>query len=88
MSGKYEIIKLISDSTRFNILTILLDYNELNVSEIEQLLGMKQSNTSKHLKKMKNAGILLSRREHNSVYYRISDKFMNYHEKLIQYLLL
>jgi ArsR family transcriptional regulator len=88
LETKFEILRLISDSARFHILTTLLDYSELNVSELEQLLGMKQSNTSKHLKKMKDAGILESRRDKNIVYYRISNNFMIFHEKLIQYLIL
>jgi ArsR family transcriptional regulator len=79
---------MLSDETRFNIFSKLLDYDRLCVCEIEQLLGIKQANTSKHLKKMKENDVIESVREGNTVYYSIREDFMSDNEDLIKYLLL
>jgi len=85
---KFDIIKLLSDYTRFNIFRTLLDFDRLCVSEIENLLGTKQANTSKHLKKLKENNAIESTREGSVVYYRVSQQFLSDNEGLIRYLLL
>ena len=85
---KYEIIKLLSDSNRYKIFNILMDYDELAVSEIESLLGLKQANTSKHLRKFKDMDILESRREKNMIKYKIRNQFSNENTDLIKYLMM
>lgn len=85
---KFSVIKLLSDQTRFNIFIKLLDYDELCVCEIEQLLNIKQANTSKHLKKLREFNVIESRREKNIVYYKIKESFLTENEGLITYLLL
>lgn len=87
MNDKFQMIKLLSDQTRFQILSSLLDFDQLCVSELENLLGIKQANTSKHLKKMKEFGIVRSKRNGNTVYYHVTDEFLRDHEGLIRYLL-
>ncbi len=86
--NRFQTIKMLSDETRFNIFSKLLDYDRLCVCEIEQLLGIKQANTSKHLKKMKDNDVIESTREGNTVYYSIREDFMSDNEDLIKYLLL
>ena len=85
--NKLAIIKLLSDQTRFNIFTKLLDFDRLCVSELEGLLGIKQANTSKHLKRFKELDVIESTREGNVVYYNIIEDFLNDNEDLIKYLL-
>ena len=51
---KLEIIKLLSDSNRYQIFMKLLEYDELCVCELEELLDIKQANASKHLKRFKD----------------------------------
>ena len=87
MDDKFSMIKLLADKTRFQILSSLLDFDQLCVSEIEQLLGIKQANTSKHLKKMKEFGVVNSTRKGNIVYYKVTETFLHDHEALIRYLL-
>lgn len=84
---KYEIIKLLADKNRFKIFNRLMDYDELAVSEIESLLGMKQANTSKHLRKFKDLGILESRRDKNMIKYKIKEGFLNENMDLIKFLM-
>jgi len=85
---KFKVIKMLSDETRFKIFTKLLDYDRLCVCEIEGLLGIKQANTSKHLKKLRENEIVESVREGNAIYYNVRDEFMTGNEELIRYLLL
>lgn len=85
---KFDTMRLLSDQTRFSIFKTLLDFDRLCVSEIENLLGTKQANTSKHLKKLKENGVIESNREGSVVYYNVSQLFLSDNEDLIRYLLL
>jgi ArsR family transcriptional regulator len=85
---KFYIIKLLSDENRFNIFMKLLDYGGLCVCEIEELLRIKQANTSKHLSKFKKMGILTSKREGNLIRYSIKEEFLNENVDLIKYLMI
>jgi len=85
---KFMVIKLLSDQNRFNIFMKLLEYDELCVCEIEDLLGIKQANTSKHLKRFKDLNIISSRRMKNMVKYSIKEDFLNDNETLIKYLVI
>lgn len=84
---KYLIIKLLAEENRFNIFMKLLEYEELCVCEIEELLQIKQSNTSKHLSKFKKLKILSSKREGNLIKYRIKEDFLKDNMDLIKYLM-
>lgn len=81
-------IKLLSDSNRFNIFMKLLEYDELCVSEIESLLGIKQANTSKHLRRFKDLGVVESSREKNMIKYKIKEDFLMENMELIKYLMI
>lgn len=76
-----EIFKILSDTNRLRILNLLYA-DELCVCELEYLLGIPQSNLSKHLRLMSDAGILQSRRENKFAYYRIKDEVIKNHEFL------
>lgn len=84
---KFDVIKLLADETRFSIFKTLLDFDRLCVSEIENLLGIKQANTSKHLRKLKDFDVVESVREKNTIYYNVKDQFLRDNEELIRYLL-
>lgn len=76
-----EIFKILSDTNRLRILNLLYT-DELCVCELEYLLGISQSNLSKHLRLMSDAGILESRRQNKFAYYKIKDEEMKKHEFL------
>jgi len=73
-----EIIKILSDTNRLRILNLLYE-RELCVCELEYLLGISQSNLSKHLRLMSNAGFLDGRRENKFAYYRINNAVLAEH---------
>jgi ArsR family transcriptional regulator len=68
MSGILEIFKALADEGRLRILRSI-DQAELSVAELVQALEMPQSTVSRHLKPMREAGLVESRREGTSVYY-------------------
>ncbi|MBN2604244.1 MAG: winged helix-turn-helix transcriptional regulator [Bacilli bacterium] len=84
---KLRILKLLSDDTRYHIFMKLLEYDELCVSELEELLAIKQANTSKHLKLLKESYVVSFKREKNMIKYRIDEDFLNDNTDLIRYLL-
>jgi ArsR family transcriptional regulator len=85
---KFEIIKLLSDQNRFNIFMKLMEFDGLCVSELESILGLKQANVSKHIKKLKDNDVLYSSRNKNMIRYRIKDSFLNENMDLIRYLMI
>ena len=63
-----EILKVLADEARLRILRAV-DQTELSVAELVDALEMPQSTVSRHLKPLKQIGLLQSRREGTSVYY-------------------
>jgi len=60
---------------RLKIVKGLID-NECNVTQIQHNLGIPQSTISQHLKILKNAGIIESRREGTTVCYKVLDHWV------------
>ena len=50
-----------------------LGNDEVSVSDIAAQLGISLQNASQHLRLMKDKGILLSRRDGQTIYYRIAE---------------
>ena len=68
-----DFLRAIAQPTRLRILYFLKD-GEKCACEIIPKMKEDQSNISRHLTHMKDAGILESRKEGVSVYYKIKDK--------------
>ncbi len=69
-----DIYKALSDETRLTILAMLLIHGELCVCDLEGGLSISQSKASRHLRYLKNAGILVDRRDGVWVYYKVDTK--------------
>lgn len=67
-----ERLKALADPSRLRILHALED-RERNVSDLLAELGGSQANLSKHLARMRLAGIVAARREGTNVFYRVAD---------------
>ncbi len=80
-----DILKALADESRLRILSQVLKA-EMCVCEIEQSLRLTQSNASRHLNILKNAGILDSYKNAQWTYYKISDEFINNNKELYDYL--
>ena len=66
-----RVFKTLSDPTRVRILR-LLEAEELMVQELMEVLGMAQSRVSRHLAILREAGLLLDRRDGTYVFYRFA----------------
>lgn len=71
-----DILKLIADKNRMRILNILYNKNKTCVCVLEDILNLNQSNLSRHLNKLKKAGIIIGDKKVQWVYYEISKKFL------------
>jgi ArsR family transcriptional regulator len=67
------ILKALADENRLRIMNLLRN-GELCVCNIEAVLGIKQSNTSRHLNRLKVAGIITSQKKSQWVYYRLNNE--------------
>jgi DNA-binding transcriptional ArsR family regulator len=67
-----DFFRVFSNATRLCILCALAD-RELSVGEIAAAVETSLQNVSQHLHLMQDKGILASRRESQTVYYRIAD---------------
>lgn len=65
-------LKLVSDPTRLKILSCIQN-EERCVCEITPLFDLSQPAISQQLKKLKDGGIILERKEGTWVHYRLSD---------------
>lgn len=67
-----EIFRTIASQKRLELIQ-LLHSRELTVSEITDMLGIRQSNVSQHLSELRKAKIVATRKDGTSVYYRLTD---------------
>lgn len=64
--------RVLGSATRLRILWNLLG-KELSVGDLAAAANISPQNTSQHLRLMQDKGLLTSRREGQTVYYRIAD---------------
>jgi len=80
-----EIFKALGDENRIRILNLLIR-QELCVCEIETVLEITQSNASRHLNKLKSAGVITNEKKSQWVYYRVDNKFIEENNLLYEFL--
>lgn len=73
-----QMLKALGDDTRMRIINIL-NYGPLCVCEIEEILNITQSNTSRHLNKLMNAKLVTYYKEAKFVYYKIDEQTIDNH---------
>ena len=69
---KAEFFRALGHPVRVRVLELLRD-GERSVGELQAALDMESSGTSQHLSAMRKQGLLETRREGTSVYYRVRD---------------
>ena len=67
-----HLFRALADETRLEMLALVFSHGELCVCDLEQVLGISQSKSSRHLRYLKNAGLLDDRRAGLWVHYRIA----------------
>lgn len=78
------IFSALADTTRLEMLALLLRNDELCVCDFVEALGISQSKASRHLRYMWNARLLEDRRAGLWVYYRVSRSMDAERQKLIK----
>src|SRR4051812_23464507 len=68
------LLKLLANENRLLILCRLALNGEMSVNDIADAVGLSQSALSQHLARMREEGLLATRREAQTVFYRIADK--------------
>lgn len=72
MTPNLNILKAMGERTRFKILNILVS-GERCACEIPDLINRSQPNTSMHLARLQDWGIIKSRRDGKKILYTIKD---------------
>ena len=68
------LLKLLANENRLLILCRLAMAGEMSVTALVEAGDLSQSALSQHLGKMRNDGLLATRRDAQTIYYRIADK--------------
>jgi len=69
-----DLFRALSDPTRLRLLLLLADQDELCVCELTHALAVFQPKISRHLAMLREAGIVLDRREGLWIHYRLNPK--------------
>ncbi|WP_414470931.1 ArsR/SmtB family transcription factor [Microvirga sp. M2] len=68
-----DILRALANERRLMILCKLVEWGEANVTSLTEAVGLSQSALSQHLAKMRDEGIVATRRESQTIWYRIAD---------------
>jgi DNA-binding transcriptional ArsR family regulator len=69
-----QLLKLLANETRLLILCRLVAEREMSAGAIVAAAGLGQSAVSQHLAKLRDDGLVATRRDGQTIHYRIADK--------------
>lgn len=69
-----EFFKMLSHPARIRIIGLLIQNETLDVTSLQESLGIAQSSVSNHLKLLKMQGLLTEHREGTHIYYRLKSQ--------------
>lgn len=76
--------KLLSDSTRLRCLMLMQAEGELCVCELTHALALSQPKISRHLAHLREAGVLIARRNGTWMNYRINPELQGWARAILQ----
>jgi DNA-binding transcriptional ArsR family regulator len=68
-----ELLKLLANENRLLILCRLSQVREMSVNDLAEAVRISQSAVSQHLAKMREDGLVGTRRDAQTIYYRLAD---------------
>lgn len=71
--GLAAVFKVLANDTRLRLLHAIVRSGELCVTDLAASIAMKPQAVSNQLQRLSDLGILTSRREGNTIYYRLVD---------------
>ena len=72
LSKQSKIFSLLGNEVRLKIMTLFLEFERMCVCDLGDVLEMNQSPISQHLRKLKDGGLLVNKREGMTIFYSIS----------------
>jgi len=72
--AKASLFRVLGHPARVRILELLRDERERSVGALQEELGLDSGGTSQHLAALRRIGVVESRREGTSVFYRVDDE--------------
>lgn len=66
-------LRALGNERRLMIVCKLAEWGEANVATLAEALGLSQSALSQHLTRLRERGIVTSRRDSQTIWYRIAD---------------
>ena len=77
MRATARMFKALSDETRLQIMGLVQAHGRLCVCEVQEVLGISQSKASRHLRYLRDAGLLADARDGAVVNYTLPDHARN-----------
>lgn len=83
-----EVLKALANVNRLLLIYSLAsgEVEKISVTEMSRNMGITQPAASQHLRILKNANILLAKKEGNYIYYRFNKRSMQKHQKRIDFI--
>ncbi|MFO7781112.1 MAG: metalloregulator ArsR/SmtB family transcription factor [Spirochaetia bacterium] len=82
MEDTLTLLKALADETRLRVVSLLWEAEDLCSCEIEAVLGLGQSNTSRHLTRLRYAGLLEGEKRGQWVHFRLAPGMWSKHPYL------
>jgi ArsR family transcriptional regulator, arsenate/arsenite/antimonite-responsive transcriptional repressor len=70
-----DILKALGDETRLRIVNILFEVDEMCGCEVEALLGLSQSNASRHLSRLRGCGLISGERRGQWIHFSLTQRY-------------
>ena len=84
LNNKAKLFSLLGNEVRLKIVRLFLCYEKMCVCDLADVLEMKQSPISQHLRKLKDGGVLKSERDGMTIFYSIEKDVSNTLKKIIE----
>jgi DNA-binding transcriptional ArsR family regulator len=68
-----DLLRALGNERRLMVLCKLVENGEMTVGALAETVGLSQSALSQHLAKMRESGIVTSRRDSQTIWYRLDD---------------
>ena len=72
LSEQAKTFSLLGNEVRLKIMTLFLEFERMCVCDLGDVLEMNQSPISQHLRKLKDGGLLVNKREGMTIFYSIN----------------
>lgn len=82
-SAPETFFKVLSDPTRLRILHLLGQHGELCVCDLQSVLALSQPKISRHLKVLRDEGVVTHRRDGLWIHYRVAQDLANWKQQTL-----